>query len=370
MNHKKFFLIILLCMTAMFSTACSENKQSSENSKNSAATNQVKEKAEPKKPSYKAKFKILHSEYIFPYSPDTKLSKDELILKLSLFVENNGEEQLRLDKSAFNLYEGDVKTTNNIDITAADSNEVSKELGYTSLNPGKSIEGTIYFLVDKGQKYKFAFTPDGDQEYAPIETEIDGKKLLDSAKKLDDPAKALLAYTDITIFGKDNDNFEKLTGEHKREVISEYRESFAKTLFNDLDITTEVDDDKKLNHLIDTVQHVYQEKTKVKAVTKAIRRGEAIVEANITPIDYEKVKKQVKNRHEDYKKSKGDDFYDDDLLVNPAIKFMTEEIKKAQQASTEKTVQVTMYNDDNNKWQLDFEDDGLLDLEYFSSFHK
>ncbi|BBP86866.1 hypothetical protein BsIDN1_04840 [Bacillus safensis] len=68
------------------------------------------------------------------------------------------------------------------------------------MNKGKSLSGALYFLVDKGKKYQFVYQDSIKKNSDSIQIDLDGNKILDSAKKLDNPAKALSAYTDIIVF--------------------------------------------------------------------------------------------------------------------------------------------------------------------------
>ena len=251
--------------------------------------------------------------------------------------------------------------------------ERNKRLRSSTLNSDKEVDGNIYYIVEKGKKFQLEYTPDmyGENKADPVKFEIDGGSddLLKTAKKLEDPAKALLAYTDVTIFGKDNNNFDKLVDENKREVVTDYLEGAQKSIVRSLGYYDEEDvDKKKLNKLISAIQNAYQEKSQVKAVTKTISGDEATVEATVTPIDNTDVQKKVKKRLEDYVKDSGKNFMSRDELINPAIDIMSEEIKKAQATSSEKTVEVKLEKSKNDKWKMDA--DNYKTEQYFSSFLK
>ncbi len=155
----------------------------------------------------------------------------------------------------------------------------------------------------------------------------------------------MLAYTDVTIFGKDNDNFDKLVDENKREVVTDYLEGAQKSIVRSLGYYDEEDvDKKKLNKLISAIQNAYQEKSQVKAVTKSISGDEATVEATVTPIDNTDVQKKVKKRLEDYVKDSGKNFMSRDELINPAIDIMSEEIKKHRRLQVRKPLKLSLKN--------------------------
>ncbi|MDA1477943.1 DUF5105 domain-containing protein [Bacillus changyiensis] len=356
MRSKKLLLIMLLMFTAIFATACGGSKDSG----SSKSANK-----EPEKSAGNAEVKVLNSEYTLPSDTSTKLGENELVLKVKVSVKNTGNEPLYVDDSQFALYQDNSKVT---DVSMYDTKD--EELQSADLNKGKLVEGFLYYQVDKEKKYQLEYTPDshGSKKVDPITFEIDGNQITDTAKNLQDPAKALLAYTDVTLYGKNNEDFEKLTGENKREVVSDFLKGFQKNLLRSLDMLyVDVDkvDKKKLNTLTNTILHVYQEKTKVTAVTKTMTDDEATVEATITPIDNDQALKQVSKRVEEYQKSKGLKFYDVELK-NASIDIMNDEIKKSKTASSDITVEVRFKKDDDGKWQLDF--DGST--EYFSSFVK
>ncbi|MFN2746492.1 MULTISPECIES: DUF4352 domain-containing protein [unclassified Bacillus (in: firmicutes)] len=354
MRSKKFFLMMLLMIVAVVSAACGGNKSASG------------EKEDTKKAD-NAEVKVVSSEYTLPEDSTTKLGEGELILKVKVSVKNTSDKPLNVNKRSFSLYQNDSKVS---DVSMYTDNE---RLSSASLNPDKSTEGYLYYQVDKGEKYQLEYTPEvyGDEKVEPIEFTIDGgsSDILDTAKKLDDPAKALLAYTDITLFGKDNENFEKLTGENKREIVTDYLEGGQKSLIENMGIYDEDQvDKKKLNKLISAIQNAYQDKAKVKAVTKTISSDEATVEATITPIDSSDLEKRVQKRMEEYVKNSGKDYISRDELISPTIDAMVEELKKLETASSEKTVEVKMNKTKDGKWQLDLNDYTAED--YFGSFFK
>lgn len=231
MRSKKFFLMMLLMIVAVVSTACGGSKSASG------------EKEDTKKAD-NAEVKILSSEYTLPDDSSTNLHENELILKINVSVKNTGKEPLMVDKSQFSLYEGDSKMS---DVSVYD--ERNKRLRSSTLNSDKEVDGNIYYIVEKGKKFQLEYTPDmyGENKADPVKFEIDGgsDELLKTAKKLEDPAKALLAYTDVTIFGKDNNNFDKLVDENKREVVTDYLEGAQKSIVRSLGYYDEEDVDKK-----------------------------------------------------------------------------------------------------------------------------
>ncbi|MGN9863530.1 DUF5105 domain-containing protein [Bacillus swezeyi] len=355
MRSKKFFLMMLLMIVAVISAACGGNESASG------------EKEDTKKAD-NAEVKVLSSEYTLPDDSTTKLGENELVLKVKVSIKNTGKEPLAVSKRSFSLYQGDSKVS---DVNIYD--ERNERLTTATLNTDKSVEGYLYYQGEKGKKFQLEYAPEtyGDEKVKPIEFTIDGGSddMLNTAKKLDDPAKALLAYTDITLFGKDNADFEKLTGENKREIVTDYLEGGQKSLIKSMGIYNEDQvDKKKLNKLLSTIQNVYQDKAKVKAVTKTITSEEATVEATVKPIDSSDTQKRVQKRMEEYVKDSGKDYISRDELINPTIDVMAEELKKVETASSDKTVEVKMNKTKDGKWQLDLEDYSTED--YFNSFFK
>ncbi|MDA7026399.1 DUF5105 domain-containing protein [Bacillus sp. CLL-7-23] len=357
MRSKKLLLIMLLMFTAIFATACGGNNDSG----SSKSENKEPEKSE--KSAGNAEVKVLNSEYTLPGDTSANLDKNELVLKVKVSVKNTGNEPLDVDQYQFALYQDNTKVTDVSMLSLRD-----QELQSADLNKGKSVEGFLYYQVEKGKKYQLEYTPKthGDKKIDPITFDIDGNQIADTAKNLQDPAKALLAYTDITLYGKDNEDFEKLTGENKREVVSDFLKDFQKDTLNSLDLLyTDKVNKKKLNKLTNTILHVYQEKTKVTAVTTTMTDEEATVEATITPIDTDEALKEVSKKTEEYQNSKGLRFYDE-KVKNASLDFMNEEVKKSKTASSSKTVEVRLKKDDDGKWQLDFD----RSSDYFDSFVK
>ncbi|MEC4202830.1 MULTISPECIES: DUF5105 domain-containing protein [Bacillus] len=353
MRNKKFFLMMLLMIVAVVSTACGGSKSASG------------EKEDTKKAD-NAEVKVISSEYTLPEDSTTKLGKDELILKVKVSVKNTGKKPLNISQRSFSLYQNDSKVS---DVSMYSDNE---RLSSASLNPDKSTEGYLYYQVEKGEKFQLEYTPEiyTEEKVDPIEFTIDGgsKKILDTAKNLDNPAKALMAYTDIMIFGKDNENFEELTGENKREVATDFVEAGQKSLIQNMGIYEDEVDKKKINKLISAIQNVYQDKAKVSAVTKTISSDEAKVEATITPIDLSDFQERVQKRVDEYGKKSGKDYIPREEMISPYIDILVEELKKVEPASSEKTVELKMKKTKDNKWKIDTNDYHFE--EYFKNFFK
>ncbi|MCY7769309.1 DUF5105 domain-containing protein [Bacillus haynesii] len=360
MRSKKMILMIVLVITAGLSAACSGGSQSGKGD-----TGETKQTAEATRDK-DAEFKVLSSEYALPFEPSTTLDKDQLYLQIRVSIKNTGKKPFEVDPEYFNLYQDDVKVKN---IEAEDK----ERLGYMSLNAGRSVEGNIYFLVDKGKKYQLSYTLDDIDTLKKIPfdvAEIDGNKIMDTADHLQDPAKALLGYTDVTIYGKDNPDFEKLTGENKRQVAEDYEASYRKKLISDLgyDYDTDAVDQKKLNEYIKAAQQTFREKTKVKAVTKSISYDEATIEATITRLDMSDFEDRVKESLDQFVKNSKKDELSKKELFNPTIDIMIKELKKLEQVSSKKTVKVTIQRTEDGKWQLNLQEgEGE---EYFSSLIK
>ncbi|NPC91426.1 DUF5105 domain-containing protein [Bacillus sp. WMMC1349] len=357
MRSKKLLLIMLLMFTAIFATACggskgSDSKSASKDEKTAEGENG-------------AKVEIVSTEYALPeYKIATNLGENELILKVKVSVKNTSKEPLEVSNDDFSLYQGKSKVS--------DETSYDDRIGYENLNPDKSIEGSLYYKVDKGEKYQLEYTPSlrGTKKGKTLTFNLDGNDFMDSAKKLQEPAQALQAYTDITLFGQDNSDFETLTGENKRKIVTDYLEGAQKSFTRSFDIyESDSINKKKLNKLISAVQQTYKEKSKLHLETVSINNtdNEATVKATITPIDSSGVKERVQKRIEEYGKKSGKDYISREDLINPTIDILAEEFKHAETASTEKTIDVKMKKTKDGKWQLDV--NGYSAEDYFSSFY-
>ncbi|MGG0463034.1 DUF5105 domain-containing protein [Priestia aryabhattai] len=93
----------------------------------------------------------------------------------------------------------------------------SRELGLESsssdkIGAGKQKKLTFVFEVKKDKKYKIRLQPtssDYDEEIDEVTLTLDTKKYAKSYNKLQDPEKALQAYTEVLYLNKENVDYDK-----------------------------------------------------------------------------------------------------------------------------------------------------------------
>ncbi|MCY8988223.1 DUF5105 domain-containing protein [Bacillus atrophaeus] len=342
MFKKKTYAVFLILILTLFTAACSGSKANGE-----------KKNSDSEKKSDTAEVKIDSTEYTLPPQYDNSASNDQLVLKVNVSVKNTGKDILYVNSNDFTLYQGDTKSSES---TPDDYNE---RLQSSSLNPDKAIKGSLFYVVDKGKKYELVYNPPSsgsDKKEKSLTFKIDGssKKILATADQLQNPAKALSAYVDILLFGKDNKDFEKITGDNKNKIVNEFNKAAKESYVSASGLSSQYADDKTLDKILGAITSTLSEKSAVQTKTKSITGDEAIVEATIKPVDASSLSDRIKDRVEDYYSKNSGSSYED--AVKYALNVYPDEFKKLGPASTEETVEVKMKKNDIDQWQLDQKD--------------
>lgn len=137
MFQKKTYAVFLILLLMMFTAACSGSKTSAE-----------KKESETEKSSDIAQVKIKDVSYTLPSKYDKSTSDDQLVLKVNVAVKNTGKDPLNVDSMDFTLYQGDTKMSD------TDPEDYSEKLQGSTINADKSVEGNLFFVVDKGKQYE------------------------------------------------------------------------------------------------------------------------------------------------------------------------------------------------------------------------
>ncbi|WP_064498600.1 DUF4352 domain-containing protein, partial [Bacillus safensis] len=256
MFKKKLSLFLLILCVTVVAAACSGGKD-----KTAAKENDTKKSLDA------AEVKVESAEYTLPPQYDTSVQDDQYVLKVNVSVKNISKEPLNVDKSNFTLYQDDAQVST---ISPDDYNEV---LSSSSLNADKVTKGGLFFVVDKDKDYQLVYTEPGSgskKDDKTLEFDIKGKDLMKKADTLQASAKALSSYIDVMIFGKKNDDFEKLTGDNKSTVVNEFDKSFKQGYITSSGISSSSAKDENLDKLLKAVKETLAEKSKVSTKTKAI----------------------------------------------------------------------------------------------------
>ncbi|WP_339191918.1 DUF4352 domain-containing protein [Bacillus sp. FSL K6-1003] len=341
MFQKKTYAVFLVLLLMLFTAACSGSKTSAE-----------KKSSETEKSADIAQVKIKDVSYTLPSQYDKSTSDDQLVLKVNVAVKNTGKEPLNVDHMDFTLYQGDTKMSD------TDPEDYNEKLQGSTINTDKSVEGNLFFVVDKGEKYELNYTPEsyGDKKPKSVTFNIDGKdkKILATADQLQDSAKALSAYIDVLLFGKDNKDFEKTTGANKNEIVNDFNESAKDGYLSASGLSSTYADSKALDNIVNGIKAGLSKNSSIQAKTTSISKDEAIVEATIKPVDASSLSDRIEDRMKDYYSKNSGASYED--AVKYALQVYPEEFKKLGPASSEKTVEVKMKKNDIDQWQLDMDD--------------
>lgn len=339
MFKKKLSLFLLILCVTVVAAACSGGKD------------KTTAKDKDTKKSDAAEVNVESAEYTLAPQYDTSVQDDQYVLKVNVSVKNISKEPLNVDKSKFTLYQGDAQVST---ISPDNYNEV---LSASSLNAGKVSKGSLFFVVDKERDYQLVYTEPGTgskKDDKTLEFDINGKDLMKKVDTLQASSKALSSYIDVMIFGKKNEDFEKLTGDNKSTVINQFDKSFKQGYISSSGISSSTAKDENLDKLLKAVKETLAEKSKVATKTKSISGDKAIVTVTITPIDASPLVDRLKEKATEFYSKNRTASYDE--AQKYLLSIYPEEFKKLGPSSSEETVEVNMKKNDIDQWKLDLND--------------
>lgn len=340
MFKKKLSLFLLILCVTVVAAACSGGKDKT-----------AAKESDTKKSLDAAEVKVESAEYTLPPQYDTSVQDDQYVLKVNVSVKNISKEPLNVDKSNFTLYQDDAQVST---ISPDDYNEV---LSSSSLNADKVLKGGLFYVVDKDKDYQLVYTEPGtgsEKDDKTLEFDIKGKDLMKKAETLQASAKALSSYIDVMIFGKKNDDFEKLTGDNKSTVVNEFDKSFKQGYISSSGISSSSAKDENLDKLLKAVKETLAEKSKVSTKTKSISGDKAVVTVTLTPIDASPLVDRLKEKATEFYSKNRTASYDD--AQKYLLSIYPDEFKKLGPSSSEETVEVNMKKNDIDQWKLDLND--------------
>ncbi|EKF35565.1 DUF4352 domain-containing protein [Bacillus xiamenensis] len=332
MNLKKLSALLMISFVMIISAACQSSSKSTNAEQKSTKT---------------AEIKVNSYEYTLPEDTTTTLRDNELVLKVKVTITNKGDKALSLYNSDFSLYQDDAKVS---DLKFYGSKD---RLDLGSLNKGKSLSGALYFLVDKGKKYQFVYQDSIKKNSDSIEIALDGNKILDTAKKLDNPAKALSAYTDIIVFDKKNDQFSELTGDNQSDIVNKYHEMFVKDFKRSASIYGNEVSDRDILSMYKRMQNTMKDKAKVETSVKTISDDEAKVSAQVTGIDASNLKDKLDKQKDEFYNGK---IRSKEELYKKILKMYASEFEKLPPVSSPVEYEVKMKRNGDDQWKIDLND--------------
>lgn len=337
MIKKRISIVFSLLIVMILASACSSSTTSKEKEDGKSAAGS----------SDSVEIAVDKVEYVLPSEYDS-VNENQLVLKVDIAMTNKLKETLDIEPSSFTLYQGDTKATE------GEPEDYKQKLDYTRLTEGKKVTGSLFYVVDKGEKYQLVYTPIsyGDKEQDPIEIDIDGadEKLLKTADRLQDPAKALSAYLDILFYNVDNPRFEKLTGEKKDTLLKEFdaaiMEGFTSTTYMSED---EIDQEVVVN-LVNSMKAAFKEKVGATAITKTSSGDKAIVELKGRPLDVPSLQPVLQQEMEKYITSNPN--ATEAEALNFVFEKMSNEFKNVKTAE-EVVIEIQMVKHGENQWKID-----------------
>ncbi|MGQ4668979.1 DUF5105 domain-containing protein [Metabacillus halosaccharovorans] len=340
MIKKRISLVLSMLVVIMLAAACSSSTTSKEE----------KEKETGKNENASVEIKVDNAEYTLPSEYDN-VTEDQLVLKIDVEMTNKRKETIDIEPPSFALYQGDTKATE------GEPEDYKQKLEYTRLTEGKKIKGSLFYIVDKGEQYQLVYTPlaYGDKEEDPIEIEIDGadEKLIKTADKLQDPAKALSAYLDILFYNVDNPRFEKLTGEKKDALLEEFDAAIIEGFSSATYMSEDQLDQKVVVSLVNSMKSAFKEKVGATTITKTSNGKEAIVELKGKPLDVPSLQPILEQEMEKFITSNPN--ATEAEALNFVFEKMGNEFKNVTTAE-EVIVEIQMVKHGEDQWKIDPDD--------------
>ncbi|WP_420976677.1 DUF5105 domain-containing protein [Bacillus vallismortis] len=342
MFQKKTYAVFLILLLMLFTAACSGSKTSAE-----------KKESETEKSSDIAQVKIKDVSYALPSKYNKSTTDDQIVLKVNVAVKNTGKEPLNVDSMDFTLYQDDTKMSD------SDPEDYNEKLRNSTIDADKTVEGNLFYIVNKGKKYELNYMPEhyGDKKPKSFTFKIDGKdkKVLATADQLQDSAKALSAYIDVLMYGKNNPEFEKITGANKNKIVNEFNQNAKDGFLRGSGLYSSEVNNASLDGILNGIKAGLSKSASFKAETTSISGDEAVVQATVKPIDASTLSDRIEERMKDFYNKKGPDA-DDNEALKYAFKVYPEEFQKLGPASTEEKIEVKMKKNDIDQWQLDMDD--------------
>ncbi|MED4532858.1 DUF5105 domain-containing protein [Metabacillus fastidiosus] len=330
---KRLFIISLLLILAAAVSACSTFTDTVTGSKGNEKNVEIK---------------LGDIEYEIP--PEiVRAEEGKLGLKIDFSFENKGDESVRVDESDFELY------SNGTELEGYDPENEKEEFNSTTVAAGKKINGSLFYVVDKGEKFEFIYIVqpfiEGVWEEKKIEFEIDGndEKLLKTAKKLQKPEKALQAYIDLFFYGKDNPDFEKLTGETREENLKQFEEGLKKGVTGPT--VSKETDEEAISNFVSAMRSEMKERVPVKLVTKSLSKDIAIVAITGKPLQIGAIKPVIKEKIDEFVPNNPN--ASDLDFQRFLFKTMADELKNVQTSSEEVTVEMQLKKHGEDQWKID-----------------
>ncbi|MGG2061604.1 DUF5105 domain-containing protein [Priestia megaterium] len=224
------------------------------------------------------------ASYILVDSDEGATSEEKGLLKVDLKVKNVSKNSISLsDYDGVYLYEGDEQLSPKTGVN-------SRELGLESsasdkIGAGKQKDLTFVFEVKKDKKYKIGLQPkssDYDEEIDEVTLTLDTKKYAKSYNKLQDPEKALQAYTEVLYLNKENVDYDKYVTADKTAVIEEQKKAFNEELKGAFSNSLT---DKAKKDFFNMYKDVLKEKASVKTNVIANANNKAVVEVEYTTLN-------------------------------------------------------------------------------------
>lgn len=224
------------------------------------------------------------ASYILVDSDEGATSEEKGLLKVDLKVKNVSKNSISLsDYDGVYLYEGDEQLSPK---TGVNSRELGLENSTSDkIGAGKQKNLTFVFEVKKDKKYKIGLQPtssDYDEKIDEVTLTLNTKKYAKSYNKLQDPEKALQAYTEVLYLNKENVDYDKYVTADKTAVIEEQKKAFNEELKGAFSNSLT---DKAKKDFFNMYKDVLKEKASVKTNVIANANNKAVVEVEYTTLN-------------------------------------------------------------------------------------
>nr|WP_198044668.1 DUF5105 domain-containing protein [Lysinibacillus timonensis] len=229
------------------------------------------------------------------------------------------------------------------------------ELGFNAggndeIGAGKSKDITFIFAAEKEKKYEISVTPfviTSDKPEKEVIVPIDTTEYAESYEKLDNPAKALVAYIETIYMGKENKDYNELVSADERERHEDAIKTFEDQINSAFYAITIPSTELKEQYA--NYQKELAKKGEISAKTLANANGKAVVQLEYTALPLNNLHESVSDYRQEYFDNTGD--YDAEKRDKYALTKLGSIINSIEPKDGERALEIEMFEKDG-KWEL------------------
>ncbi|TYR79442.1 DUF5105 domain-containing protein [Priestia megaterium] len=329
---KKVAGLALTSALTLALAACSGSKETSSSAENKAV-----------------EVSIEKGSYILANQDDGTSETEKALLAVGFKVKNTSDSSISISSyDGVQLYDGDEQLAPKDDIHNKEL-DLNYDTSSGKIGSDKVKTFTYIFEVEKDKEYEIGIQPrssDYDEEIDEVTLKLDTKKYAKSYNKLEDPAKALKAYTEVLYLNKENADYEKYVSAEKEAVQEEAKKAFREQINR---IFTDPLTEEASAKLYDMYKNTLKSKGKVEMTTAAHANGKAVVHVDYTGLRISDLYDIVSDYKKAYYEETGD--FDTKNRESYAISKFNDILNALEPKESERPLEILMVEKDG-KWSI------------------